>query len=307
MTSLLIIGGSGFFGKSFVDYYNLHSLKRWGIDNLYITSRKNQIINGVKTIHYNSQEFNKLPESDYIIYAASSTDQKTYKENFLQEIQDQKKAMHNFHHLVDSFINPPKKILYTSSGAVYGQSNLNRKRTNELKTQCEPDDNNSLKKVYANIKINWENYILSNFPENSIIARCFAFIGPRLPFDKHFAVGNFLGDFLNGSEINVNSKYSIYRSYLYCDDLVEWLMTLLVDSNKFNYKIFNVGSNEEVEIHDLANIFNKKLNNIINYSFDSILFERYVPDITLAKNIYNLRINNNLKNSVDKTINIIRN
>ena len=39
MSSLLIIGGGGFFGQSFLDYFNKKSFQKWGIDNIYVTSR----------------------------------------------------------------------------------------------------------------------------------------------------------------------------------------------------------------------------------------------------------------------------
>lgn len=215
--------------------------------------------------------------------------------------------MHNFHHLVDSFINPPKKILYTSSGAVYGQSNLNRKRTNELKTQCEPDDNNNLKKVYANIKINWEDFLLKNFGDIAVIARCFAFVGPRLPLDKHFVIGNFINDYLHNRSINVKAKNKVYRSYMYSDDLVECLLTMLTSKKTLNNKIFNVGSDEEIEIRDMANIFNQLSNNPKKvYELENLITDRYIANIDLAREVFNLNLNFSLMQSIERTLDQLR-
>jgi nucleoside-diphosphate-sugar epimerase len=307
LSSLLIIGGSGFFGKSFVDFYNEKSFKKWGINKLLITSRTNQIIAGHNTIHYDSINYTLLDEVDYIIYAASTTDSQIYNNNYKNEIASQKKGMKNFQRLINNFKNLPK-ILYTSSGAVYGQTNLNNFQTDELATKPNPDDNNEIKKVYANIKMEWEEFLLDNYPNQTLIARCFAFVGPRLPLNKHFVIGNFIENYLYRREIDVNAKNFVYRSFMYADDLVEWLLTILTSSKNTKNNTFNVGSPEEIEIHDLANIFMHKMNlKPLNYIVDkNLLFDRYIPDISNSKKTFNIRLKHELNQSIDKTIELLK-
>ena len=88
---------------------------------------------------------------------------------------------------------------------------------------------------------------------NVAIARCFAFIGKYLPRDQHFAVGNFIQNGLDQKLIEVKARKKVYRSYMYVDDLVEWLMTI-VENAKESCPIFNVGSDEVVEIEELARL-----------------------------------------------------
>ena len=96
----------------------------------------------------------------------------------------------------------------------------------------------------------------------------------------------------------------ITDQYMYADDLVEWLLTLTSNS-KPTCPIYNVASDREVEIRELANIIStifsvgvkstKLKNNSIN--------DRYIPSITKAKNELGLSNKYDLEDSILMSIN----
>jgi nucleoside-diphosphate-sugar epimerase len=83
-----------------------------------------------------------------------------------------------------------------------------------------------------------------------INTRCFAFVGPGLALDGHFAIGNFLQDALQGHDIRMASAGAATRSYLYGADLAVWLAILLTEAAAGS--TINVGSDRPVTILGLA-------------------------------------------------------
>jgi|TARA_B110000971_G_C20037554_1_gene515351 nucleoside-diphosphate-sugar epimerase len=293
---LTIIGGSGFVGKSFIDSFNQGFLKKYSIIKLTIICRNKIIIpkskylnlKKIKIIYGDIQKIKKLPKSDLFIYAAETTN--TSKYNKIQN--NHKKAINNFCKLVKDF--KESKILYISSGSV-------------LKKNFSYNRDTLYKKIYSKLKLYSESRIksLSKFKIKTSIARCFTFIGRWLPTDQHYVLGNFINDAQYKNEITIRSKNLVYRSYMYADDMVIWLVKILINSKK-SCKTYNVGSDRKIEIKKLATLvsgmFNKKIK-IKTNKLQLNYIDKYIPDIRKTKNHLNLKINYNLTKSLQLTIN----
>jgi dTDP-glucose 4,6-dehydratase len=144
------------------------------------------------------------------------------------------------------------RLLYTSSGAVYGRSTT-LLRTPE--TYAGAPDPLLLQSSYDEAKRMSEHLCIAYAAGTGlepVIARCFAFVGPHLPLDQHFAIGNFIGAALAGQPIHIRGDGTPRRSWLYMSDLSIWLWTMLARGNA--NRAYNVGSDEAYTIAEAARL-----------------------------------------------------
>ena len=87
MATLLVIGGTGFFGKSILDSYKRNLLNYWKIDKVIIMSRNARKFEkhypelcskGVEFLIGDISTIDFLPDADFVIHAAASTDNSKY-------------------------------------------------------------------------------------------------------------------------------------------------------------------------------------------------------------------------------------
>jgi dTDP-glucose 4,6-dehydratase len=312
MATLLVIGGTGFFGKSILDCFQTGMLKPWSINHVIVMARNAErlkeeapsLLGGqVELFSADITNTDYLPQADFVIHAAASSDARDYLKSPLEERQNILAGVLNYCKLAKIF-HQKSKILYVSSGAVYGTQPPELEMIPEDYQFLDPEDIPEGKRDYACAKRDSEKAFveLGESGLNVSVARCFAFVGPWLPLDQHFAIGNFIGDVLNRRPIIVKARHKVYRSYMYADDLVEWLMTV-ADHALRKCPIYNIGSDEEVLITELARIISKDyLIDCLSPPLVSERIDRYIPNVNKAKGELGLSIKFNVNSAIKRTL-----
>ena len=312
MAHLLVIGGSGFFGKSILDSYQRGLLARFDVTSITVMARRadkllidapHLLSNSVSLLNSNISNCTSLPSADIIIHAAASSDERNYISRPQEERVNIQAGTSNFCKLVPLFCKNAQ-IVYVSSGAAYGYQSQNIVQVTEDSPLGSIEQLAPQKRDYAVAKRDGEKVILELGQQGChvSIARCFAFVGSYLPLNQHFAIGNFIRDGMQGEAIKVNAKGDVYRSYLYADDLVQWLLRIGQAASPA-CPIFNVGSDEAISIQDLAKKIatyfqvGLQLPQINNTSVD-----RYIPSIEKARSI-GCQINYPLDMAIEATVN----
>ncbi len=297
MSKLLFIGGTGFLGQSFFDYLNNGKIKKLKLTKIFVVSRQGKKIKSkIKASYIKKSVANlkKLPLTDYIIYAANS---KNNNENI--------KGIKNFVNLLTKH-HKKTKILFTSSGAVYGKSKNKKKfKENDIISFKKVNKFTGYKKNYATSKIIIENEIkkLGKKGFRVSIGRLFTFIGKRILVNNNFALSNLLNQAKNqkAKHIILKSKNEVYRSYMNSNDLIRWIIKILKKSSP-KCEIYNIGSDEVTKLSILSKLIGNKFNKKVLFKEKkntSKSIDFYVPSISKAKRKLNLSLKFNLKKSLN--------
>lgn len=199
------------------------------------------------------------------------------------------------------------RLLYVSSGAVYGHQPEDLDKLPE--TFLGAPDLLSHGAAYGEAKRVSELLCALYSREYGItipVARCFAFVGPYLPLNRSFAVGNFIEDALNNRTIVIKSDGTARRSYLYSADLTVWLWKLLFKGQ--GNRPYNVGSDIDYSIAQVAETVQKSFGTHIDIKIEGtqvhpLSVNRYIPDISRIKDELELQVWTSFPEAVARTVN----
>lgn len=313
--SLMVLGGSGFFGKTFLYAYLQGKLSKYKISKLILVSKKNKLSNKrnfkkkIVFLNKDLSSIRSLPFADYIIYGAEYVNPLKILENYRK-----KKDIKTFNNVFNRILSKNKfiksKLVYISSGSVYKNRNLKIKRKLSEKSKTYNINFNQLSKaseIYTNNKLIGEQMIINLSKKKKIrtsIIRSFALVGQHLPLDAQYVLGNFILCILKKKSLKIFEKSSkqVFRSFIHVDDMVHWVIKIIKNS-KISTPVYNMGSDEPISIWNLAKYISKKYN--LNFIFPKQTndkFDYYVPSIKKAKLELNLDLKLNFEKSLDKTL-----
>ena len=287
-SQIAVLGGSGFIGTwivSFLDFandsLNLNIEVIVPTRDEMLAKRKLLIpqdsIVKFSKVDYCETDLVDYQDSKFLIIGATPT-------NIFTGSYDDSKIKLATKNSVSSVIKFAQKVDWTpnvinlSSGAVYGE------QVNTHQPEKDIGQNSLRLNEYSLSKINGENELKksnSRGEMNCSNPRLFAFFGPHLPLDAHFAIGNFMNDCLKGESISVNGNPQTTRSYLYPTDLVNWLIKLLVKPTNLP---LNFGSDKSMTMKEISNNLSVIFDNTdIEYKNPNSQISHYVPSIENTK------------------------
>lgn len=311
---LFITGGTGFFGcwilESFLYANRILGLKAHAsvltrrpdtvkrtLPHLILDPAITLLEGDVRTFEFPHQQYS------HIIHAATEASAKLNSENPLVMLDT---ITEGTRHILDFAQHcGAEKFLLTSSGAVYGKQ--------PAETTHMPEDYHGApdpldpKSAYGQGKRLAE-YLCTVYANTSLeikIARGFAFVGPYLPLDIHFAIGNFIRDAMKGGPIIVKGDGSPHRSYLYAADMAIWLWTILLRGESL--RPYNLGSDDDKTIEQIARLVAEQCKpapevKVLGTREQGKPTERYVPSITRARHELGLEAWTSIQNGISRTI-----
>jgi nucleoside-diphosphate-sugar epimerase len=251
-SKILITGGTGFLGSWLV------ASLLWAADRLDLGIHLDVLTRNPTGLHFPASpgvtvmrgDVRSLPDVgpyDYIVHCAAASSAARGRLE-VEPMHVAETIVDGTRSVLEVAARNSARVLFLSSGAVYGP------QTGPVAEDCllSPDPMDPAS-TYGHAKRLAENLCAvatHTGGGDTVVARLFAFVGPRIPTDAHFAAGNFLGDAAAGRPIVVRGDGLPRRSYLYTGDLPEWCWALLVRGR--SGAAYNVGSPDPVTVKELA-------------------------------------------------------
>lgn len=316
---IFITGGTGFFGSWLLESFLFANQKLNLKASASVLTRRHDsvqqalphlMLNPAITLYKGDVRNFEFPKGEYshIIHAATDASAKLNNENPLLMLDT---IIEGTRHTLDFAVqSKAERFLLTSSGAVYGKQPADMTHIPE-DYMGAPDPLNP-RSAYGIGKRTAEQLCTlyaKQYDLPSTIARCFAFVGPYLPLDIHFAIGNFIRDAMNGGPIIIKGDGTPRRSYLYAADLAIWLWTILLRGESGH--AYNVGSEESVSIAETAHSAARSVSSNIQIEIKGIPnpaspAEQYVPSTKRAQNELGLTQSFFLDDGIKRTVSFLQ-
>ena len=192
------------------------------------------------------------------------------------------------------FAAQAERVLFTSSGAVYGPQpaelpDLAETFSGAPSPQDPAQADGEMTRACELLGTTMGQQAGFRF----LVARCFAFVGPRIPLRDSSAMGTMLRQALAGGPIALRSDGSSVRSYLHTADLCVWLWTILAQG--VPGRPYNVGAPDGLALRDMARRVRDLLAPAAELTFAGQADpgnprRQYVPEVSRAREELGLQV-----------------
>ena len=295
---ILITGGAGFIGSHLADAYLQRGDEVYVIDDLSTGRIENiQHLKGQPRFHYTIDTVHNHPltaelvdQSDVVFHLAAAVGVKLIVESPVRTIETNVRGTE----VVLSIANKKKKkVLLASTSEVYGLStDVPFREDGNLVMGATTKGRWS----YACSKAIDEFLALAYWREKklpTIVVRLFNTVGPRQTGQYGMVIPTFVKQALAGRPITVYGDGKQSRCFGYVGDVVGALIKLM-DHKDAVGNVFNIGSNEEISILQLAQRIKELTQSdseIVFVPYDEAYEEgfedmpRRIPDISKVRNL----------------------
>jgi UDP-glucose 4-epimerase len=312
---MLITGGAGFIGSYLSEAYLDRGDEVYVIDDLSTGSLENinPLLKNPRFRFTNDTILNReimlelTGICDVVVHLAAAVGVRLIIEEPLKSIHTNIVGTEVVLELANKF---RKKTFIASTSEVYGRNS---------KVPLNEDDS----RVYGSTAIARWSYASSKAMDEFlalayyrtkqlpiIIARFFNTVGPRQTGRYGMVIPRFVGQALRNEPITIYGTGNQTRNFTYVEDVARGIMAL-VDEPKAVGEIFNVGSEGEVSINDLAERIKKMTGSssrIIRVPYEDAYqegfedMERRVPDISKIQGLVGYRNTHTLDDILTKVI-----
>ncbi|MDP2302758.1 MAG: SDR family oxidoreductase [Ignavibacteria bacterium] len=246
---IVITGGAGFIGSHIAEYWSNQNEDVVVLDNLRSGYKKN--INGLSNVNFVEGSItNKelveevVTNADYVFHLAAMISVPESVINPYECVEINIIGLLNI--LEAAKKHSVKKIIHSSSAAVYGDNPESPKHTN---MKPEP------KSPYGITKLDGEYYLQmykENFGINTTSLRYFNVFGPRQDPKSQYAaaIPIFVASALKNDDIIIYGDGEQTRDFVYVKDVVQ--ANILAATNDSLSGVFNVGNGYSISINKLV-------------------------------------------------------
>ena len=248
MKKMLITGGNGFLGYHLAKKCISDGIDVTVLDDLS-TSDIVKFSADVRFIKEKVEE-SKIDEGfDFIVHLAARPSPEDYVLNPVETLLSNSIGTLK---MLELALKYGSRFLYTSSSEVYGDAQF----IPTPETYYGYVNPNGIRSCYDEGKRYSEALIMAfhrKFNLDSRIQRPFNVYGPGIRPDGQYGrvIPRFLQQAISGNDITIHGSGKQTRSFLYITDWIDATWKMIMDDD-LSGEIMNIGSGDEVSIHDLA-------------------------------------------------------